>query len=90
MSVKKKSVFYTNKENKLVSSLWKRDKSVCFLCETFFENSIKVHHIMPVAEGGSNKKSNMTLVHSSCYHEYFIQFLDNREKLTKIDKNLNN
>ena len=85
---------HTNKENKLFSSLWKRDKGLCFLCETSlaeeltrFENSIEVHHTVPVAEGGSNKKSNMALVHSSCHEswhqEYSIQSLDNREKLTK-------
>lgn len=86
--------FHTNKENKLFSSLWKRDKGLCYLCETSlveeltrFENSIEIHHILPVAEGGLNIKSNMALVHSSCHEswhqEYSIQSLDNREKLTK-------
>ncbi len=54
---------------------------------TRFENSIEIHHILPVAEGGLNIKSNMALVHSSCHEswhqEYSIQSLNNREKLTK-------
>ena len=65
---------HTNKENKLFFSLWKRDKGLCFLCETSlaeeltrFENRIEVHRIVPIAEGGLNKKSNMALVHSNCH-----------------------
>ena len=55
----KRERFHTNKENKLFSSLWKKDKGVCFLCETSlaeeltrFENNIEVHHIVLVADGG--------------------------------------
>lgn len=86
--------FHTDKENKLFSSLWKRDKGLCFLCETSlakeltrFENSIEIHHIVPFAEGGSNKKCNMALVHKSCHEnwhqEYSIKPLENKGKLTK-------
>nr|AVR57715.1 hypothetical protein [Halamphora calidilacuna] len=85
---------HTDKENKLFSSLWKRDKGICFLCQTSlaeeltsFENSIEIHHIKPFAEGGSNKLSNMALVHLSCHtswhQEYFIQSIETKEKLTK-------
>lgn len=91
---KKRERFHTDKENKLFSSLWKRDEGLCFLCETSlaeeltrFENNIEIHHILPIAEGGLNEKSNMALVHSSCHEnwheEYSIQSLDNKEKLTK-------
>ena len=85
---------HNDKENKLFSSLWKRDKGLCFLCETSlageltsFEGNIEVHHILPVAEGGSNEKTNMALVHHTCHknwhQEYSIQSVDGREKLTK-------
>jgi len=54
---------------------------------TCFENSIEIHHIIPLAEGGSNQKSNMALTQRNCHenwhHEYTIQVLDTKEKLTK-------
>lgn len=86
--------FHKNKENKLFFSLWKRDKGLCFLCETSltdeltsFENTIDIHHIKPLAEGGSNTKGNMALTHKSCHknwhQEYSIQVLNTRKKLTK-------
>ena len=57
------NVFIGDKETKLFSSLWKRDRGLCFLCETSlaeeltrFEGNIEVHHILPFAEGGSNRK----------------------------------
>ena len=85
---------HTDKESKLFSSLWKRDKGLCFLCETSlvdeltsFENTIEIHHIVPFAEGGSNEKSNIALTHKSCHEnwhkEYSIHVLDTKEKLTK-------
>lgn len=85
---------HTNKEDKLFSSLWKRDKGLCFLCETSLadeltssENSIEIHHIVPFAEEGSNKKANLALTHKSCHEnwhqEYSIQVLNTKEKLTK-------
>merc|ERR1712066_80399 len=57
---------HSNKDNKLFSSLWKRNKGLCFLCGTSladeltsFENAIEIHHILPFAEGGSNEKTNL-------------------------------
>ena len=85
---------HINKEDKLFSSLWKRDKGLCFLCDTSladeltsFENSIEIHHIVPIAEGGSNEKANLALTHKNCHEnwhqEYSIQVLDIKDKLTK-------
>lgn len=76
--------FLTDKKDTLWSYLWKRDKGICFFCQTplaeeliSFENSIEIHHIKPFAEGGSNKLNNMALVHLSCHsswhQEYSIQ-----------------
>lgn len=85
---------HSNKEDKLFSSLWKRDKGLCFLCETSladeltnFENNIEIHHILPFAEEGSNEKINLSLVHKS-YHEnwhqeYSIKVSSNQKKFTK-------
>jgi RNA-directed DNA polymerase len=85
---------HQNKEDKLFSALWKRDKGLCFLCETSladeltcFENSIEIHHIKPFAEGGSNQKSNLVLTHRSCHEnwhqEYIIRGLDIKKNYTK-------
>ena len=48
-----------------------------FFCGTFlakelicFKNNIKIHHIVPFAGEGSNEKSNIALIHNSCYQEY--------------------
>jgi RNA-directed DNA polymerase len=84
---------HSNKDHKLFSSLWKRDKGMCFLCETSladeltnFENTIEIHHILPFAEGGSNEKLNLALVHKSCHEnwhqEYSIKSSDS-QKFTK-------
>jgi predicted HNH restriction endonuclease len=52
-----------------------------------FENSMEIHHIMPLAEGDSNQKSNMALIHRNCHenwhYKYSIQVQDTRKKLTK-------
>jgi hypothetical protein len=85
---------HSNKEDKLFSSLWKRDRGLCFLCETSladeltnFENTIEIHHIVAFAEGGSNEKSNLALVHRSCHanwhQEYSIKTPNNKKKYTK-------
>jgi 5-methylcytosine-specific restriction endonuclease McrA len=85
---------HQNKENKLFSSLWKRDSGLCYLCGTSladelasFENNIEIHHIIPFAEGGSNQKSNLALTHKSClknwYQEYSIQASNKKENYTK-------
>jgi len=81
---------HSNKGDKLFSSLWKRDKGLCFLCETSladelanFENSIEIHHILPFAEGGSNEKTNLALVHKNCHKEYSIKVSSNQKKFTK-------
>ena len=90
----KRERLHSNKENKLFSSLWKRDKGLCFLCETSlaadltcFENNIEIHHIKPFAEGGTNQRSNLALTHRSCHanwhQEYTVQAVDIREKFTK-------
>lgn len=84
---------HSNKDHKLFSSLWKRDKGMCFLCETSladeltnFENTIEIHRILPFAEGGSNEKLNLALVHKSCHEnwhqEYSIKSSDS-QKFTK-------
>jgi RNA-directed DNA polymerase len=85
---------HSNKDSKLFSALWKRDQGLCFLCETSladeftnFENTIEIHHIIPFAEGGSNEKTNLTLVHKSCHEnwhqEHFIKVSSNKKKFTK-------
>lgn len=88
---------HSNKEDKLFSSLWKRDKGLCFLCETSladeltnFENTIEIHHILPFAEGGSNEKTNLALAHKSCHEnwhqEYSIKISNNKKNSQKTDK----
>ena len=85
---------HSNKDDKLFSLLWKRNQGLCFLCETSladeltnFENTIEIHHIIPFAEGGSNDKTNLALVHKSCHEnwhqEYSIKVRSNKKKFTK-------
>lgn len=91
---KKLELLHQNKENKLFSSLWKRDSGLCYLRETSladeltsFGNSIEIHHIIPFAEGGSNEISNLALTHKNCHenwhYEYSIQVSDKNINYTK-------
>lgn len=64
---------YINKKKNLCFFLWQRDKGLCFNCEIsfpekliFFENKIEIYNIVPVIEGGLNKKCNLVLVHWNC------------------------
>jgi hypothetical protein len=91
---KKLEWLHSSKDDTLFSSLWKRDKGLCYLCETSladeltnFENTIEIHHKLPFSEGGPNEKTNLALVHKSCHEswheEYSTQATNNKIFFTK-------
>lgn len=51
--------------------LWRKQKSICPSCNRYLiptENILDIHHIIPKKDGGSNKISNLVLLHEHCHY----------------------
>jgi 5-methylcytosine-specific restriction endonuclease McrA len=50
-----------------IQELWERDKGICALCDLHVDlNDATRDHKIPKARGGSNKRSNLQLMHAWC------------------------
>lgn len=52
-------------------NLFKRQKGVCSECKTPLlpENELQVHHVIPKADSGTDKQSNLNLLHAECHRD---------------------
>ena len=54
--------------NNLRSYLMSREKGRCQFCGETFENRVAhIHHIIPRCDGGSNRASNLAILHKECH-----------------------
>ena len=72
---------YRNMKSYLLS----REHGVCQLCgKPFTENDrIEVHHIIPRSKGGSNRASNLAVLHSECHKRLHNEGLEKQLKKSK-------
>lgn len=58
-----------------LTKLFKEQKGKCYYCNQYINNSdiqsnsFHRHHLIPVSKGGTDKLSNLRLVHDSCHRE---------------------
>jgi RNA-directed DNA polymerase len=57
--------------NKQKRSLLEKQNAICPLCEGWIDGTenTQIDHIKPKAEGGTDKKSNLQVVHSTCHQQ---------------------
>jgi 5-methylcytosine-specific restriction endonuclease McrA len=53
--------------------IWKKQKGICPSCNTFLDplypKILDLHHVIPKKHGGSDKFSNLRLLHEHCHYE---------------------
>ena len=53
--------------------IWKRQKGLCLGCKQLLEPGnpgiLDLHHVIPKKDGGSDKLTNLLLMHEHCHYE---------------------
>ena len=70
--IRKKMLAKINGLSYQTDLLWRKQKGICPGCKQYIEpsqsNNLDVHHIVPRNEGGSDKITNLALLHEHCYY----------------------
>ncbi len=55
--------------------MFKKQKGLCPHCETplAFDDKLHTHHVIPKAQGGTDRQSNLNLLHAECHRELHRQ-----------------
>jgi hypothetical protein len=69
---------YTNKKNYIFS----RENGTCQLCKKR-EGKFQLHHITPRSQGGTDKPSNLALLHEACHEKLHKKHLESTLKKNK-------
>jgi hypothetical protein len=67
------------------SFLLSREKGICQFCGKKFEakHGIRIHHIIPRSEGGTDKPDNLSVLHEECHKELHRKHLEHKLKKNK-------
>lgn len=64
-----KKIYLPYKKEKL----WRKQKALCFICSQYLNplqpNILDIHPIIPRKDGGSDKLTNLVLLHEHCHYE---------------------
>ena len=72
------------------SRLYRQQKGLCSYCkghisaDEITDRKLHTHHVIPLAEGGSNKLNNLRLMHAECHKE--MHALVSRQEMRKDNK----
>ncbi|MCY4404623.1 MAG: group II intron reverse transcriptase/maturase [Candidatus Poribacteria bacterium] len=68
---REKKLMYRTLYNGIRKSLYRKQKGICPQCKIPFSISDKMdaHHIIPKALGGTDKQSNLSLLHAECHRD---------------------
>nr|QWL15192.1 hypothetical protein [Ulva rigida] len=69
--VRKKVLHKRQTLSSLKEKLWRKQKCLCPSCNHYLtpkDNILDIHHIIPKKEGGSDKLTNLVLVHEHCHY----------------------
>ena len=69
------------------AKIWKRQQGFCLNCGQYLDckqpSTIDLHHIIPKSMGGTNKLSNLMLLHEHCHYEsHYGKLLQSKEGKT--------
>lgn len=64
-------MYHSLSENNNLQILWNKQKGKCLQCKTpiTMETDWDVHHIVPKSKGGSNRNSNLMMLHINCHKQ---------------------
>lgn len=70
------------------AKIWKRQQGFCLNCGQYLDwkqpSTIDLHHIIPKSMGGTNKLSNLMLLHEHCHYEsHYGKLLQSKRRKNK-------
>jgi len=68
----------------------KEQNGKCEYCRAIFKpgDKMETHHKIHVADGGSNKRNNLVLLHLHCHDQYHAEFAKIKHEERRNNKNL--